>query len=508
MPAEGTGLPVVGEEIAGKYRIESILGQGGMGAVYAARNVMTGKRVAIKWLLPEHAASNTRDRLLREAQCAASIDHPNVVDIYDVGEHQGGLFLVMEYLRGKPLSEVLAERGRLDPDELIAMLVPAMRGVHAAHQAGVIHRDLKPENILLSESDGQIVPKVVDFGVSKNVGASAMPSSSLTRTGALVGTPHYMALEQVDGSNAIDSRTDVYAFGVLLYRALTGHFPFDGSSLGEVILKIGTKEAAPMRLLRPELPPGLDALVLRALSRDRTKRFNDLEELARGLTQFGSRMGNESTDSTYAAGPIPFRPFGGSGVDSSSVARAVSSARATAPGGAPARRRRTLYIAGAAALVLLLSGAWMARRDVAAVATSLPSQASDKQQAAPKAGAAVVEPHVPARDALAQPPSAQAEPVRAPAPTPIVTGMDEPAEPAEPTEPTAAAGAGLKTVHAPAARSGSADTRVEKGSRNDKSRAAAERKQSRSNSAGRKSTNSAPSVIAGERTNGFSVDEF
>src|SRR4051812_35763464 len=182
MPAEGTGLPVVGAEIAGKYRVEGVLGQGGMGAVYVARNVMTGKRVAIKWLLPEHAASNTRERLLREAQCAASIDHPNVVDIYDVGEHQGGLFLVMEYLRGKPLSDVLAERGRLDPDELIALLVPAMRGVHAAHQAGVIHRDLKPENILLSESDGQIVPKVVDFGVSKNVGASALPNSSLTRT--------------------------------------------------------------------------------------------------------------------------------------------------------------------------------------------------------------------------------------------------------------------------------------------------------------------------------------
>jgi serine/threonine-protein kinase len=270
-----------------------------MGAVFAARNTLTGKRVAIKWLLPEHAGSTSRERLLREAQIAASIEHPNVVDIYDVGEHQGGLFLVMEYLRGKPLSDVLAERGRLDPEELIALLVPAMRGVHAAHLAGVVHRDLKPENIILSESDGQIVPKVVDFGVSKAVGTSGVPHSSLTRTGALVGTPHYMALEQVDGTNFVDGRTDVYGFGVLLYRALTGHFPFDGSSLGEVILKIGTKDPLPMRVLRPDLHPELDNAILRALARDRNRRFGDLDEFARSLLPFapGVRL-RDTADST------------------------------------------------------------------------------------------------------------------------------------------------------------------------------------------------------------------
>jgi serine/threonine-protein kinase len=299
MPMPGTALPAIGDEIAGKYRIESVLGQGGMGAVFAARNGLTGKRVAIKWLLPEHAGSTSRERLLREAQIACSIEHPNVVDIYDVGEHQGGLFLVMEYLRGQPLSDVLAERGRLDPEELIALLVPAMRGVHAAHMAGVVHRDLKPENIILSELDGQIVPKVVDFGVSKSVGTSGIPHSSLTRTGALVGTPHYMALEQVDGTNQVDGRTDVYGFGVLLYRALTGHFPFDGSSLGEVILKIGTKDPVPMRILRPDLPAELDAIVLRALYRDRNRRFGDLEDFARALLPFapGVRL-RDTADTT------------------------------------------------------------------------------------------------------------------------------------------------------------------------------------------------------------------
>ncbi len=279
-------LPAIGEEIAGKYRVESVLGQGGMGAVFSARNTLTGKRVAIKWLLPEQSTDTSRERLLREARIAASIEHPNVVDIYDVGEHQGGLFLVMEYLRGQTLADLLAQRGRFDPEELITVLVPAMRGVHSAHQAGVVHRDLKPENIILSEIDGHIVPKVVDFGVSKATGPSSVPHSTLTRTGALVGTPHYMALEQVDGSGAIDARTDIYAFGVILYRSLTGHYPFDGSSLGEVILKIGTKDAQPMRLLRTDLPPDLDDVVARALSRNRDARFRDIEQMARALEPF------------------------------------------------------------------------------------------------------------------------------------------------------------------------------------------------------------------------------
>jgi serine/threonine-protein kinase len=290
-------LPAVGDEIAGKYRIEGVLGQGGMGIVLFARNKLTGKRVAIKWLLPEQSTETSRERLLREAQIAASIEHPNVVDIYDIGEHHGGLFLVMEYLPGRSLADVLALEGRLDADTLIGWMIPAMRGVHAAHFAGVVHRDLKPENIILSEIDDRVVPKVVDFGVSKATGLSAIPNSSLTRTGALVGTPHYMALEQVDGSNSIDARTDVYAFGVILYRALTGHLPFDGSSLGEVILKIGTRDPSPLRLYRPDLPDALDMVVRRAMSRSRQARHQDVAELAVALEPFapGVRF-RESSD--------------------------------------------------------------------------------------------------------------------------------------------------------------------------------------------------------------------
>jgi serine/threonine protein kinase len=506
MPAEGTGLPVVGTEIAGKYRVEGVLGQGGMGAVYVARNVMTGKRVAIKWLLPEHAASNTRERLLREAQIASSIDHPNVVDIYDVGEHQGGLFLVMEYLRGKPLSDLLAERGRMDPDELISTLVPAMRGVHAAHMAGVIHRDLKPENIILSESDGQIVPKVVDFGVSKMIGASSVPNASLTRTGALVGTPHYMALEQVDGSNDIDARTDVYAFGVLLYRALTGHYPFDGTSLGEVILKIGTKDAVPMRMLRPDLPPALDSVVLRALSRDRGKRFQDLEELARSLMQFTvPRSSSESGEAGLPPGAIQFRSFGlSSGTHGGSGPRQLIVARPTPAIESGARKRRTLLLSAGAAVVLLIAGAFLLRRDASPAAasgrTAQGTPAATKATAAPPAGPA---------EANVAPALHVLEPAAAPG-LRMIEGKDEPEDELSPplAEPPQ-----VTTVEAQSPARGARDAKAAPGDKRTEKRGAERSKPVRSEAVGR-SRADAPrpansgALIPGERTNGFSVDEF
>jgi serine/threonine-protein kinase len=465
MPAEGTVLPSVGAEIAGKYRIESVLGQGGMGAVFAARNKLTGKRVAIKWLLPEHAASTTRERLLREAQIASSIDHPNVVDIYDVGEHEGGLFLVMEYLRGKPLSDVLAEVGRMDPEQLIALLVPAMRGVHAAHLAGVIHRDLKPDNIILSEQDGKIVPKVVDFGVSKTVGESAMPASSLTRTGALVGTPHYMALEQVDGSNAIDSRTDVYAFGVLLYRALTGHFPHDGTTLGEVILKIGTKDAAPLRSLRPELPAALDQVVLRALARDRNKRFRDLEELARALAPFTSVRAGDPIELSLLPGAVRSNES-----PSQHSEPGAMIARPTPPIRTYARRKPVMYGASAALLVMLAIGGWIALHPARAV----PIASKPVVIEAPKAAA--IEPTV-VTSAIAPAP-ANVEP--------------EPAVVIEPPEQVL----DVALAEKPAASSARLDRPRERERERKASKAAAARK------------SPTTSVIPGERTNGLAADDF
>jgi serine/threonine protein kinase len=468
MPAEGTELPSVGAEIAGKYRIESVLGQGGMGAVFAARNKLTGKRVAIKWLLPEHAGSTTRERLLREAQIAASIEHPNVVDIYDVGEHEGGLFLVMEYLRGKPLSDVLTQVGRMEPELLIALLIPAMRGVQAAHAAGVIHRDLKPDNIILSEQDGRVVPKVVDFGVSKTVGASAMPASSLTRTGALIGTPHYMALEQVDGSNDIDIRTDVYAFGVLLYRALTGHFPHDGATLGEVILKIGTKDAPPMRSLHPELPAALDNVILRALARERGKRYRDLEELARALAPFTSMRPGEPID--VALLPKAARS---NAPPSQHSQEGAMLARPTPPFETRRRRTRAMFAGAVLALASLGAAAWLSKREPVVAPIAEKPVALE----VPKVAAVEAPPVQP--------------PVAAPiAPAPAELVPEPPAALAEDVKPLKQDNVALAVK--PAASSARADKPRER----------------KSNKVVRANKSAAPSMIPGERTNGLATDDF
>ncbi len=490
MQAPG-GLPAIGEEIAGKYRIESVLGQGGMGAVFSAQNTLTGKRVAIKWLLPEQASETSRERLLREARIAASIEHPNVVDIFDIGEHDGGLFLVMEYLRGLTLGDMLAERGRLDPVELIALLIPIMRGVHFAHQCGIVHRDLKPENIILSEVDGQIVPKILDFGVSKAISGNNIPHSTLTRTGALIGTPHYMALEQVDGSGAVDGRTDVYAFGVIIYRALTGHYPFDGSSLGEVILKIGTKDPQPMRLLRPEITPDLDAVVLRAITRPRHERYASVEEFARALEPFAPgvrfRESGETThrmsvsSSSRYLGPVEYAPPTAFELSQPGLLRAPA-----APTPVPGRMRTRAFMVGATLAMLLV---------VAALAFMFqPPQPSVVPVAMRTAATA------PVIEAKSAPSSARALDVQAI--EPVVEAKVEPSSlspPAlvlQPLDPVDVERA-VATVTAPTPET--APMAPKPGS------AASPSRNKRSPKANR---DNGPKVVPGDRTKGLSVDDF
>jgi serine/threonine protein kinase len=285
--AETTSMPTVGDVIAGKYTIEKVIGEGGMGAVYSATHNLTGKRVAIKWMLPALAKDEDAvRRFLREAQAAGRISHRNVVDIYDVGEHDGTPFLVMEFLRGEPLTAAL-ERGGLSVSQVIALLIPAMRGVAAAHRMGVVHRDLKPDNIFLcnDEHGNATDPKVLDFGISK-VSANDGVSSRLTKTGAVMGTPYYMSPEQIRGSAELDKRSDVYAFGVILYEALTGRVPFSADTYSALILEIATGVAKPPRDFKPELPEDLDKVVMTAMSRELPGRYTDLESLMRDLMPF------------------------------------------------------------------------------------------------------------------------------------------------------------------------------------------------------------------------------
>lgn len=282
-------LPRKGQVISGKYRIEQELGKGGMGAVYRATHVVSDKQVALKWMFRPATDERAKQRFTREARAAGRIDHPGVVDVYDIGEEGDAAYLVMELLRGEALSSRLS-RGRLGITEAIDLLLPAMRGVAAAHRQGVIHRDLKPENIFLCagpEGD-QREAKVLDFGISTINAPDSGSESTLTKEGTLLGTPAYMSPEQLESPNALDSRTDIYALGVILYQCLTGKLPFEAETYSALILAIARDAPISLRKHRAELPAELEAVVLRALSKQREQRFASVDEFIAALAAFSS----------------------------------------------------------------------------------------------------------------------------------------------------------------------------------------------------------------------------
>jgi tRNA A-37 threonylcarbamoyl transferase component Bud32 len=285
--ASALSSPDVGNTLGQRYRVVRRIGEGGMGVVVEAENLVTGKQVAIKWMHPEVAARpHAITRFLREARATARVRHPNVVDVYDVVHDGETCFLVMELLDGEPLSSTLA-RGGLPAHVLIGYLLDAMRGVLAAHRQGVIHRDIKPDNIQLTVQTDRAhrVPKVLDFGISKVPDADGL---SLTRTGTTMGTPMYMSYEQLCGVKDIDVRTDVYAFGVVLYEALTGLPPYPAANLPQLVRKLAHTVPTPPRQLRPEIPEALDALIRRAIAKEREKRTGSLEALIAELEPFAS----------------------------------------------------------------------------------------------------------------------------------------------------------------------------------------------------------------------------
>ncbi|HEX5657416.1 MAG TPA: serine/threonine-protein kinase [Polyangiales bacterium] len=279
--------PNLGDVIAEKYRLDGVLGEGGMSMVFAAANVLTGKNVAIKWLQPEVVKDEEQSqRLLREAQATSNIDHPNVVNVFDVGRHDGALFLVMELLHGEPLSELLM-RGPQDPTEFVRMMMPVLRGVYAAHRVGVVHRDLKPDNIFMCrDPHGEIrEPKVLDFGISKLASDNNLlePGVELTREGTVFGTPQYMAPEQMRDARIADARSDVYALGVIFYRAFSNEYPYDADTLTALAIRIVEGNAAPLHELVPTLDRGLADIVMRALALDPEQRFQSVAELGTAL---------------------------------------------------------------------------------------------------------------------------------------------------------------------------------------------------------------------------------
>jgi eukaryotic-like serine/threonine-protein kinase len=272
----------VGEVLASKYRLEELLGSGGMGHVYRAVNLDVGRTVAIKVLRAEHAQNAlVVDRFLREARAANLVRHSNVVDVLDIGREANGTpFIVQELLEGEDLAHLVERRGgKLPVDEVVDLLGPVIDAVAEAHAHGVIHRDLKPENVFLAKGKRGPIPKLLDFGISK----VRAPDLCATEVGVMMGTPAYMPPEQVQGARDADARSDVWALGVMLFELLSGRMPFDARDAPALFVAIATKDAPTLLDIRAEVPPEISRVVARCLRRRPDERYPSAAELARDL---------------------------------------------------------------------------------------------------------------------------------------------------------------------------------------------------------------------------------
>lgn len=278
-----------GVVVDGKYTILRSLGRGGTGTVYEAQHTMIGHRVALKIVNADRAQRpETLVRFQREAQICGSIRHPNVGQIYDVGTHDGKPYMVLELHEGQSLASVLAE-SVLPIPAIMEIALQVLSALAAVHDAGVVHRDVKPDNAMLVRAlNGDIVVKLVDFGISKLVTVD-IRERTLTREGSILGSPDYMAPEQLRG-HEVDARTDLYGVGVLLYEAVTGATPFDAENLSDLMAAVLRDSVLPPRELRADCPAELEALILKALSREPHDRFQSAAEMMRQLEQIRATM--------------------------------------------------------------------------------------------------------------------------------------------------------------------------------------------------------------------------
>ncbi len=370
-------VPREGEIIAGKYVVERVLGAGGMGVVVAARHVQLETRVAIKFLLPEMLGSpEVVARFAREARAAVKITSENVARVLDVGTLETGApYMVMEYLEGGDLAAMLVQHGALPIEQAVDFVLQACVAVADAHALGIVHRDLKPANLFcIRRTDGQLAIKVLDFGISKTIDAGNVSSSSFTRTSAMMGSPLYMSPEQMRTPKDVDTRADLWALGMILFELLAGRPAFQADTMTELVVQVTTEAAPPIRTFRPDVPEGLEAVILRCLEKDRKQRFQNVAELAVALLPFAPKRARAAVERIsgiiQAAGlsasaiAMPLTPLmAGAGV-SAATGIPVSHSAASLPGVSP-RQSVTLVVA-LVVTVAVLVGAGFAVRAVLA----------------------------------------------------------------------------------------------------------------------------------------------
>jgi len=466
-------LIAAGTMLEGKYRVERLLGAGGMGSVWIAEHTTLHRPVAVKVL---DSSATTRDatavqRFLREAQTAARLRSDHIVDVLDMGKFDDGTpFLVMELLEGEALSARIRRVTRLPQGEAALLVDQLLAGLAAAHAAGVIHRDIKPDNCFIIQKNGRDHLKLLDFGISKVAPTSPeAPEMRMTRTGVVMGTPYYMAPEQARGAKEIDHRCDLYAAGSILYECVTGRVPFDAESVNELLFKIVLEPLVPPRALVPELDETFEAVILRGMGREANARYQTAEEFRAALTPFIGRI-STGTVVVVSQPPPGMRqtPVGGNDqtapVDSDAV-RAIGLAKpstqtpsglqglsATGPlhlSEAPPARRRAPWAAvgGIAAIGAIGALAWGLSRGPS---TAAASGSASEIQTAPATSIA------PPSETKAQPEKTAVKPVEAP-PEPVnsPTHLPPSADPTSPAKgktgkkPVASAAATTAVVNVP-----------------------------------------------------------
>jgi serine/threonine-protein kinase len=295
----------IGAVVAGKYRVERVLGQGGMGVVVAARHIDLDQPVALKFILPHALAGKGNvERFMREARAAVRLKSEHVARVYDVGrDGEDRPFMVLELLEGMDLSKVMKSKGPLPVADAVEYVLQACEALVEAHAAGIVHRDLKPQNLFVTRRlNGTPLVKVLDFGIAKAFGPGAVGQMALTDSAAIIGSPLYMAPEQMRSARTAEVRSDIWALGVILYELLGGRLPFDGETVTEVCIRVVNEQPAPLLELRPALDPAVVGIVMRCLEKEPDQRYHNVSALAAALEPFSR--------SAQQGGPVrPWRSF-------------------------------------------------------------------------------------------------------------------------------------------------------------------------------------------------------
>src|SRR5258707_11240423 len=328
--------PLLGQTLAGKYRVEKLIKRGGMGAVYQGKHVLMDKTVAIKVLRPALAVDDdVVARFSREAKAASRISHPHAVSVTDFGESENGIvFLVMEYLDGRTLKEIIRSEGAMSLTRVVEIIRQVTGALDAAHAQGVVHRDLKSDNIMVSQTNGGDWAKVLDFGIAKIQQPASVKDADLTAPNLVIGTPQYMSPEQCSQTQPPDARSDIYSLGVIIYEMLTGRVPFTGETATMIMMQ-QVQDAPPSVLAtRPDLPPAVAAVIMRALAKVPADRFQTAGELFAALSSAAGEDVSAAPRSAATIANVPVSPAADD-EDEETVVRPRATPQYAQPTGAP-----------------------------------------------------------------------------------------------------------------------------------------------------------------------------